>query len=443
LFGLFGAAAFAQWRNDKRFEPLLWISVANTCCCFVSICGLSMSSTILGAPAVLSHAMQFAMTCAGVACVKFVLTCSAIRSLTKIRWINRAMAVLLGLSAILAITLFQNHLPNLYARVVEYLHLIIGIAALALLSYATFLRRDSLHAALMVAIIILLTICILCTQLARSGLSVESSSIVYAPLPLMGVMAWVVIRRLARLQLRMRVLNALLKKRVQRRELEVYEALTQLSELQRKQAVRAERDRFMQDMHDGLGSQLITSMRAAERGILTHDAMRDVLLSCLDEMHFAIEALKETGDDLFVVLADYRYRLDTRLEAAGIALTWQMMHTDKLSLSATAVTQTLRIINEAISNALKHASSQRISVQGRLDEIAAVPRYRIDVIDFGSGFAPHASPIAQPGNRGNGLKNMRRRAESIGADVHIHSSGEGTQVSLIFASSPNSSHPLV
>ena len=52
------------------------------------------------------------------------------------------------------------------------------------------------------------------------------------------------------------------------------------------------------------------------------------------------------------------------------------------------------------------------------------------VQDDGIGFS---TDIATNGNGGNGLKNMRQRAEEIKADLLIDSSsGKGTSVSLLY-----------
>jgi signal transduction histidine kinase len=53
----------------------------------------------------------------------------------------------------------------------------------------------------------------------------------------------------------------------------------------------------------------------------------------LDEMRMAVDSLQPTHDDLPTVLATLRYRLQPRLDAAGIELVWNVavMPTSRLS----------------------------------------------------------------------------------------------------------------
>lgn len=83
----------------------------------------------------------------------------------------------------------------------------------------------------------------------------------------------------------------------------------------------------------------------------------------------------------------------------------------------------LRIGQEALTNAAKHAQPRRIDVtlafEGRT--------VRLEVADDGVGFVPGATPPA--GRRSFGLVGMEERAELIGAAVRIASQpGQGTRV---------------
>ncbi len=90
--------------------------------------------------------------------------------------------------------------------------------------------------------------------------------------------------------------------------------------------------------------------------------------------------------------------------------------------------QVYRIVQEALANALKHAGSDRIEVLLSRDE----PRRRSDperasalvaeVTDYGAGL-----PSATPG--GMGLRIMRYRAETAGAELRIERLDPGTRVS--------------
>jgi ligand-binding sensor domain-containing protein/signal transduction histidine kinase len=83
----------------------------------------------------------------------------------------------------------------------------------------------------------------------------------------------------------------------------------------------------------------------------------------------------------------------------------------------------LRIGQEAMNNAVKHAQAQRISVNLVFDAL----RVQLSVRDDGSGFDNQAASNAQDGHFG--LVGMRERAEQIGGTLSINSSlGFGTEV---------------
>jgi signal transduction histidine kinase len=87
-------------------------------------------------------------------------------------------------------------------------------------------------------------------------------------------------------------------------------------------------------------------------------------------------------------------------------------------------TQVLRIAQEALANALRHADAERIEL--RLE--ARDGRVVLTVADDGRGFDP-----AAPGLRSRrlGLTSMEERAGALGGSVSIVSRpGEGTTVTL-------------
>lgn len=82
-----------------------------------------------------------------------------------------------------------------------------------------------------------------------------------------------------------------------------------------------------------------------------------------------------------------------------------------------------RIVQEAVSNALKHAGSDaRLSVELSLEEDN---RCSISVSDDGKGFEMNKK------TNGIGLQTIRQRAETIGAEVELASApGRGTRLKV-------------
>ena len=82
-------------------------------------------------------------------------------------------------------------------------------------------------------------------------------------------------------------------------------------------------------------------------------------------------------------------------------------------------THTFRIVQELVTNALKHANAQHILVQ--LGTVGG--ELAILVEDDGKGFDPASKP------EGNGLKNIHSRVNYLKGSIEWQSSpGEGTSV---------------
>ncbi|UCH64755.1 MAG: hypothetical protein JSW63_09005 [Ignavibacterium sp.] len=119
--------------------------------------------------------------------------------------------------------------------------------------------------------------------------------------------------------------------------------------------------------------------------------------------------LKDFGDDLYG-RTDIKFEvsgLDENLQAATLDVDWKR----HLAL----------IFKEGMNNSLKHSNSEKVQLDSHLegDEIEIV------LTDNGKGFAKDTR------SKGNGLKNMRDRAEKLASSIFIDSNpGEGTKISF-------------
>jgi len=196
----------------------------------------------------------------------------------------------------------------------------------------------------------------------------------------------------------------------------------QLAEVEREKALLSERQRLMQDMHDGLGSSLLSAMVAVEHGSMDREQVVDVLRECVDDLRLVIDSLEPVGHDLMALLATMRYRLGKRLQASGLVLDWDVQDLPPLDwLEPPDALHVLRLMQEALNNVLKHARATRVRLVMR-----HLGRYvEIRVEDDGEGFDPATAA------RGRGLKSQQRRAETLGGSVHLETApGHGTRLSL-------------
>jgi signal transduction histidine kinase len=181
----------------------------------------------------------------------------------------------------------------------------------------------------------------------------------------------------------------------------------------------------MQDMHDGLGSQLLTSLAAVERGALDSKGMAQVLRDAMDDMRLSIDTLSPGREGLLEALGNLRYRLEPRFRAAGIELKFSYRHMpERLDIPAEDALQILRVLQESLTNVIKHARATQVGVEISLQLEPA--RFVLAVTDDGGGFDP-ASPAS-----GRGLSGMRRRAQQIHAALDVASDARGTRITVTY-----------
>jgi signal transduction histidine kinase len=176
-------------------------------------------------------------------------------------------------------------------------------------------------------------------------------------------------------------------------------------------------------MHDGLGSQLMSMLLAARRGVAKPAAVAEGLQSVIDEMRLLIDSMDSVGESLGSAFALFRDRLKSRVEQTGMAFHWHQDSAIELpAMGPREVLQVFRIMQEAVTNALRHSGGSQINVT-----IAPSPEpgqsVRIGIADNGSG-------LGQANPRGKGMDSMAARAAGIGARLQVQSSSAGVSVTL-------------
>lgn len=232
-------------------------------------------------------------------------------------------------------------------------------------------------------------------------------------------------------------LNTTLEARVEQKhqELEASYALTR--ELETRNAQNEERQRLTRDVHDGLGGQLTSALAMAQRGGLDAPGMQQVLRDCIDDMRLLIDTLEPGEGDLVELLGNLRYRLEPRLAALGTRLLWKVGPVPPpATFSPRDNLQALRIVQEALNNAIKHGRPNVVSVSLGL---AGPGHFTIAIEDDGANAAPVADPSL---SGGKGLLNMQRRAEQIGASLSLEPLHPGMRVFLRFPGEKPHSSPM-
>ena len=231
----------------------------------------------------------------------------------------------------------------------------------------------------------------------------------YVAIGLFAIFLAIVWRRYVGAIRAVEVVNAGLESQLAARERDLTASHEQLRALERQQTLTAERQRMMQDMHDGIGSSLMSALRMAERGQASTAEMAQVLKDCIDDLKLAIDSLDPADADLLALLAAVRFRLAPRLKAAGIALAWNVRDLPPLPwLDPQSALHVLRIVQEVLTNILKHTRASAIDVATAVQDGGVLVRIRDD---DGNAFVP-AEGGAAP--HGQGLLNVRHRAQALG-----------------------------
>lgn len=194
-----------------------------------------------------------------------------------------------------------------------------------------------------------------------------------------------------------------------------------LNQLALVRLVAVERERIMREMHDGLGGTLVSTLAMIESGETDREVLADAIRSALEDMRLVIDSLDPDVDDVATVLGMLRCRLEPRLRRRGVRFDWQVDDLPALEgMGPEQYLHILRIVQESVTNAIKHTSAATIRIATSMDESGE--HALIEVEDDGGGFDDVP--------RGRGLGNMERRAHELGGSLAIDGGDGGTRVRL-------------
>jgi signal transduction histidine kinase len=228
-----------------------------------------------------------------------------------------------------------------------------------------------------------------------------------------------------------RALNLDLEERVEEKRRELELNYLRLRQLEAERAVGAERERLMREMHDGVGGQLAGALALVESGRATTQNIAASLRESLDDVRLLCDSLDLGEGDLAIFLGAIRARLERRVREHGVRFVWQVADLPRVEgLGPDSSLEILRILQEALSNVLRHADAGQVVVRcGARRAPDGREGVELAVCDDGVGFDAGAREEA-PTRAGRGLSNMRKRAEALGGSLEIAREDVGTTVRL-------------
>lgn len=241
-----------------------------------------------------------------------------------------------------------------------------------------------------------------------------------AAVPIMGAFCIALAARHGQQIRLVRSANVQLSSAIAQTRQELHRSFEQLREHERRDTLRDERQRLLQDVHDGVGGRLAaTAMR------LRQDANADPqtafeLEQSVQDLRLIIESLDETSaENLSFALGSMRERTDPWLAQHGLAIDWDIAFGSTTQYSSAQVLTLCRILQEAISNVVRHAQADTIAIS--VHQVGNT--LRLEVADNGVGFSEQQS-------FGRGLRNMQSRSQSLQGALEVHSDASGTRVRL-------------
>jgi PAS domain S-box-containing protein len=208
--------------------------------------------------------------------------------------------------------------------------------------------------------------------------------------------------------------------------------LTRLAKTARQSAVLEERNQLAGEIHDSLAQFFtgITMQLGAAREVInagSGDALSYLERAC-DLAQFGLAEARRSAFSLQPTiieelgLVEALQKLVERSNIPGrLRCNFYSTSVPEESLPSSVQQDLLRIAQEAMSNAVRHAKPTVISVNLRCQP----PNVVLEVTDNGSGIANSRAVRS----KGFGFSNMRARAENIGAQLEVRSAaGRGTTI---------------
>jgi signal transduction histidine kinase/ligand-binding sensor domain-containing protein len=201
-----------------------------------------------------------------------------------------------------------------------------------------------------------------------------------------------------------------------------------------EKAVAAERSRLARDLHDSVTQSIYSSTLMAEAGQrhaaggdveqarTTFRRLGQITQQALKEMRLLVYELRPLALEQVGLVAALQGRLDAVERRAGIDA--RLVVDERLMIDPDCEAALYYLAHEALNNALKHASPERVEVRIEMHEPS---NCHLKIHDDGIGF----DPVQAEESGGMGLVSMRERVAGLNGTFVLKSApGEGTTITI-------------
>jgi len=200
-----------------------------------------------------------------------------------------------------------------------------------------------------------------------------------------------------------------------------------IKEVEMMESIYKERERISRDLHDHLGayaaaikSNIIQAEKETNEKKILFRQLKENAEGMVSSLRETIWALQHEHISITAIGDRFKNninRLGINYPDVNIDITENI--TSDMILSPSESIQLVRIMQEALTNALKHSYSSKIHIH-----IESTDHLVITIADNGKGFDQKADI------HGYGIRNMKERAKEAGFELSIESSSSGTTLSI-------------
>lgn len=200
-------------------------------------------------------------------------------------------------------------------------------------------------------------------------------------------------------------LNRELEAKVEASRQVIEHSYAQRRQLELEQATEKERVAIYRDLHDDVGSKLLSIVHAGR-----DNKLGDLARSALESLRSAVSKANSEKLLLEDLLTAVKEETQLRLEGSGHKFSWhQPEKLSELIISADKVFNINQVFRELVSNIIRHANANDIIIKFSSNDQLLT----FNLQDNGVGFDSSNVP-------GNGLNNIRERISEIGGDITWH-----------------------
>jgi len=220
------------------------------------------------------------------------------------------------------------------------------------------------------------------------------------------------------------------------RERELLVSYQRQRDMENEAAAQSERDRIYRELHDGIGSKLVTTLFSVQDRALQHEQLEARLLETLKDLRETISVTHPREErSIQDVLFTYASNLDEALSSDSFRVEIDIPEGREVVLLGEQSRSLLRIVEETVANTVKYAGASRLRLGLRLDDHDVL---RLSIDDNGQGEnAPLVTTASSAWSGGRGLDGMQARAQQMGGRYRFLRTSHGAHTRVLLPLRPS------